>query len=129
MPLLLYWEEAMLLYREASFQCQEVFMDSPCQPPAKRLQSQVLPSTPRDFQPTLATTPTSISPASPHSSHTRPSLNPAVIPSPIQQSRDSPIVNSEQLQPVASTSRRREEISPFLFLAAKVFQLRDQWPI
>ncbi|MBW0548925.1 hypothetical protein O181_088640 [Austropuccinia psidii MF-1] len=98
---------------------------SPSQPPAKRFQSQVILSTPRQFQPTLATIPTSIPPPSPHSSHTRPALNPAVRPSPIQQSRKSPIVNSQQLQPVASTSRRREELSPFPFPATQVFQCRD----
>ncbi|MBW0554506.1 hypothetical protein O181_094221 [Austropuccinia psidii MF-1] len=81
---------------------------SPSQPPAKRFQSQVIPSTPRTFQTTLSTIPTSIPPALPHSSHTRPSLNPAVRPSPIQQSRNSLIATSQQLQPVASTSRRRE---------------------
>ncbi|MBW0580609.1 hypothetical protein O181_120324 [Austropuccinia psidii MF-1] len=99
------------------------------QPPAKRFQIQVIPRTPRTFQPTLSTIPTSISPASPHSSHTRPSLNPAVRLSPIQQSRNSPIVTSQQLQPVASTSRRREELSPLTFPAAQVSQRRDQWPI
>ncbi|MBW0571274.1 hypothetical protein O181_110989 [Austropuccinia psidii MF-1] len=98
---------------------------SPYQPPAKRFQSQVIPSTPRTFQPTFATIP----PASPNSSHTSPALNPAVTPSPIQQSRNSPIVTSQQLQPVASTSRRREELSPLPFPAAQVFQHRDQWPI
>ncbi|MBW0497658.1 hypothetical protein O181_037373 [Austropuccinia psidii MF-1] len=198
MPLLLYWEEAMPLYWEASFKRQEVFMEqrdgdrwtnvggpiysssevpnsrsttgvivkiirqiansspdpdaegsdeldgeeaevtphsaghtsnsSPSQPPPKRFQSKVIHSTPRNFQPTLATIPTSIPPASSHSSHTRPTLNPEVRPSPIQQSRNSPIVNSQQLQPVASTSRR-EELSLFTFPAAQVFQHRDQWPI
>ncbi|MBW0544497.1 hypothetical protein O181_084212 [Austropuccinia psidii MF-1] len=98
---------------------------SPSQPPAKRFQSQVIPSIPRNFQPTLATIPTSIPPASPHSSHTRPALNPAVRPSPIQQSRNSPIVKSQQLQPVASTSRRREELSPLPFPSAQVFRCRD----
>ncbi|MBW0556804.1 hypothetical protein O181_096519 [Austropuccinia psidii MF-1] len=102
---------------------------SPSQPPAKRFQSQVIPSTPRNLQPTLATIPTSISSASPHASHTRPALNPAVRPSSIQQSRNSPIVNSKQLQPVASTSRRREELSPLPFPASQVFQRRYQWPI
>ncbi|MBW0505592.1 hypothetical protein O181_045307 [Austropuccinia psidii MF-1] len=102
---------------------------SPSQPPAKRFQSQVILITPRNFQPTLATIPTSIPPASPHSSHTRPALNPEVRPSPIQQSRKSPIDNSQQLQPVASTSRKREELSPLLFPAAQVFQHRGQWPI
>ncbi|MBW0565798.1 hypothetical protein O181_105513 [Austropuccinia psidii MF-1] len=90
-------------------------------PPAKRFQSQFIPSTPRDFQPTIATVPTTIPPASPHSSHTRPALNPEVRPSPVQQSRNSPIVNSQQLQPVASTSTRREELSPFTFPAAQVY--------
>ncbi|MBW0506056.1 hypothetical protein O181_045771 [Austropuccinia psidii MF-1] len=98
---------------------------SPSQPPSKRFQSQGIPSTPRNFQPTLATIPTSIPPPSPHSSHTRPALNPAVRPSPIQQSRNSPIASSQQLQPVASTSRRREELSPFPFPAAQVLQCRD----
>ncbi|MBW0545972.1 hypothetical protein O181_085687 [Austropuccinia psidii MF-1] len=102
---------------------------SPSHPPAKRFKSQVIPSTPRKFQPTLATIPTSIPPASPHTSHTRLALNPAGRPSPIQQSRNSPIVNSQQRQPVASTSKRREELSSLLFPATQVFQGRDQWPI
>ncbi|MBW0498646.1 hypothetical protein O181_038361 [Austropuccinia psidii MF-1] len=91
---------------------------SPSQPPSKRFQSQVIPRTPRTFQPTLGTIP----PASPHSSHTMPALNPAVRPSPIQKSRNSPIATSQQLQPVASTSIRREKLSPFPFPAAQVFQ-------
>ncbi|MBW0499262.1 hypothetical protein O181_038977 [Austropuccinia psidii MF-1] len=102
---------------------------SPSQPPSKRFQSQVIPSTPRNLQPTLATIPNSIPPASPHSCHTRPALNTAVRPSPTQQSRKSPIVNSQQLQPVASTSGRRDKISPLLFPVAQVFQHRDQWPM
>ncbi|MBW0498821.1 hypothetical protein O181_038536 [Austropuccinia psidii MF-1] len=80
---------------------------SPSQPPSKRFQSQVIPSTPGNFQPTLATIPTSIPPASPNSSHTRPALNPAVRPSPIQQSRNSPILNFKQLKSVASISKKR----------------------
>ncbi|MBW0477889.1 hypothetical protein O181_017604 [Austropuccinia psidii MF-1] len=94
---------------------------SPSQPPAKRFQSHIIPNTPRTFQPTLAAIP----PASPNSSHTRPALNQAVRPSPVQQSRNSPIVTSQQLQPVASTSRTREELSPLPFPAAQVFQRRD----
>ncbi|MBW0499092.1 hypothetical protein O181_038807 [Austropuccinia psidii MF-1] len=54
---------------------------------------------------------------------------PEVIPSPIQQSRTSPIVTSQQLQPEAISSRRREELSFFLFPASQVFQERDCWPI
>ncbi|MBW0491758.1 hypothetical protein O181_031473 [Austropuccinia psidii MF-1] len=97
--------------------------------PSKNFQSEIIPSTPRDLQPTLPTIPTSIPPASPHSSHTRPALNPEVRPSNIQHPRNSPIVTPQQLQPFASTSRRREELSPLPFPAAQVFQCRDQWPI
>ncbi|MBW0482907.1 hypothetical protein O181_022622 [Austropuccinia psidii MF-1] len=71
---------------------------SPSQPPSKRFQSHLIPSTPRNFQPTLSTIPTSLPPASPSSSHTRPSIIPEVGPSPIQQSRASAIVTSQQLQ-------------------------------
>ncbi|MBW0500142.1 hypothetical protein O181_039857 [Austropuccinia psidii MF-1] len=99
--------------------------NSPSQPPAKRFQSHIIPSTPRNLQPTLATIP----PASPKSSHTRTTLNPEVRPFPIQQPRNSPRVTSQQLQPVASTSIRREELSPLLFPAAQVFQRRDHLPI
>ncbi|MBW0544684.1 hypothetical protein O181_084399 [Austropuccinia psidii MF-1] len=91
---------------------------SPSQPPAKRFQSEVSPSTPRDFQPTIATIPTSIPPASPHSSHTRPALNPEVRPSPIQKSINSPLVSSN-LWPV-----QVEEEKNFLhcrFLPPKCF--------
>ncbi|MBW0530373.1 hypothetical protein O181_070088 [Austropuccinia psidii MF-1] len=71
---------------------------SPSQPPAKRFQSHLIPNTPRNFQPTLATIPTSLPPESPSSSHTRPAMIPAVRPSAIQQSSASPIVISQQLQ-------------------------------
>ncbi|MBW0543356.1 hypothetical protein O181_083071 [Austropuccinia psidii MF-1] len=89
------------------------------------VQSQIIPSTPRNFQPALASIPTSIPPSSPHSSHTRPTFNSEVRPSPIQQPKNSPIVTSQQLQPVATTSRRREELSPWPFSDAQVFQRRD----
>ncbi|MBW0487657.1 hypothetical protein O181_027372 [Austropuccinia psidii MF-1] len=102
---------------------------SPSHPPAKRCQSHNIPSTPRTFQTTLSTIPTSLPPASPSSSTTRPALIPAVRPSPIHQSRNSTIVTSQQLQPVVSSSRRREEISPLPFPAAQVFKKRDCWPI
>ncbi|MBW0557480.1 hypothetical protein O181_097195 [Austropuccinia psidii MF-1] len=59
--------------------------NSASQPPSKRFQSQIIPSTPRNSKPTLAFIPTSIPPASLHSSHTSPALNPAIRPSPIQQ--------------------------------------------
>ncbi|MBW0474768.1 hypothetical protein O181_014483 [Austropuccinia psidii MF-1] len=102
---------------------------SPSHPPVKRLQSHIIHNTPRNFQPTLATIPTSISPSSPNPSHTRPASNQAVRSSPIPQPRNSPMVTSQQPQPVASTSRRREECSPLPFPAAQVFQFQDQWPI
>ncbi|MBW0559811.1 hypothetical protein O181_099526, partial [Austropuccinia psidii MF-1] len=70
---------------------------SPSQPPSKRFQSRLIPSTPRNFQPTLAPIPTSLPHSSPSSSHTRPAINPEVRPFPIQQYRASPIVTSQQL--------------------------------
>ncbi|MBW0562350.1 hypothetical protein O181_102065 [Austropuccinia psidii MF-1] len=103
--------------------------DSSPQPLAKRFQSQVIPSTPRTFQPILASIPTTIPPPSPSASHARPALNPAVRPSPVQQSRNSPITTSHKLQPVASSSRRRDGFSPLPFPAAQVFQRRECWPI
>ncbi|MBW0491822.1 hypothetical protein O181_031537 [Austropuccinia psidii MF-1] len=64
-----------------------------------------------------------------YSSHTRPAINPEVRPSLIQKYRASTTVTSQQLQPEAGSSRRREELSPLLFPAAQVFQQRDCWPI
>ncbi|MBW0532421.1 hypothetical protein O181_072136 [Austropuccinia psidii MF-1] len=105
------------------------FRTSPSHPPVKRFQSHIIPSTPRTFQPVLSPIPTTLPPASPSSSTTRPALIPVVRLSPIPQSRNSPIVTSRQLQPVASSSRRREEISPFPFPAAQVFKQGEHWPI
>ncbi|MBW0583560.1 hypothetical protein O181_123275 [Austropuccinia psidii MF-1] len=99
--------------------------NSSAQPLANRFQSQVIPSTPRTFQPVLASIPTTIPPSSPSTSHARPSFNPAVRSSPSQRPRNSPITTSQQLQPVASSSRRRDGLSPFPFPAAQVFQRRD----
>ncbi|MBW0571533.1 hypothetical protein O181_111248 [Austropuccinia psidii MF-1] len=113
----LYGEEAEVILSSAGHPSNSF----PSQPPANRFESQIIPSTPRNFQHTLATIPTSILNASPHSSHTRPALNPEVRPSPIQQSIESPIVTSQPLQPVASTSRRREELPPLPFPATQVF--------
>ncbi|MBW0538475.1 hypothetical protein O181_078190 [Austropuccinia psidii MF-1] len=58
---------------------------SHAQHPDEIFQSCLIPSTPRNSQPTLASIPTS-----PSSSHTRPAINPAVNPSPIQQSNLHP---------------------------------------
>ncbi|MBW0510500.1 hypothetical protein O181_050215 [Austropuccinia psidii MF-1] len=101
---------------------------SPYHPPAKRFQSHIIPSTTRNFQPTLATIPTSLPPASPSSSTTRPSLIPEVRQSPIPESRNSPIVPSQQPQLVASSSRTTEELSPLLFLPLKSFNKQSIGP-
>ncbi|MBW0590644.1 hypothetical protein O181_130359 [Austropuccinia psidii MF-1] len=91
-------------------------------PPSKRFQYHIISSTPRTFQPTLATTPTSLPPASPCSSTSRPFLIPEVRLSPIHQSRNSPIFTSQQLQNVDRFSIRREELSPLPFPTAQLFQ-------
>ncbi|MBW0497900.1 hypothetical protein O181_037615 [Austropuccinia psidii MF-1] len=39
------------------------------------------------------------------------------------------MVTSQQLQPVESSERRREDSLPLLFPAAQVFQQREHWPI
>ncbi|MBW0507814.1 hypothetical protein O181_047529 [Austropuccinia psidii MF-1] len=96
-------EEVEVVHNSAGHQ----FSTSPSHPPARIFQSQIIPSTPRTFQPILYTIPTSLPPGSPSSSTTRPALAPAVNPSPIPQPRNSPIVTSQHLQPVASSSRRR----------------------
>ncbi|MBW0524519.1 hypothetical protein O181_064234 [Austropuccinia psidii MF-1] len=92
-------------------------------------QIDIIPRPPIGFQPTLATIPTSLPPALTVSSTSRPALIPAVRPSPIIQSRNSPIVTSQQLQPVARSSRRREELSPLPFLSAQWFWQRELLPI
>ncbi|MBW0549809.1 hypothetical protein O181_089524 [Austropuccinia psidii MF-1] len=79
------------------------------------------PALPELSKKTLATLPTSLPPASPSSSTARPAMIAAVRP--------SPIVTSQKLQPVSSSSRRREEPSPFPFPATQVFQQRESWPI
>ncbi|MBW0524395.1 hypothetical protein O181_064110 [Austropuccinia psidii MF-1] len=103
--------------------------NSSAQPLANRFQSQVIPSTPRTFQPMLSSIPSTIPPPSPTTSHARPALNPEVRPSPVQPSRISPMPTSNQLQPEASSSRRRDVLSPLPFPAAQVFQRRDCWTI
>ncbi|MBW0487822.1 hypothetical protein O181_027537 [Austropuccinia psidii MF-1] len=102
---------------------------SSSQPLANIFQSQVISSTPRTFQPVLASIPTTLHPDSPSPSHSRPALRQAVRPSPIQKPRNSPITTSQQLQPMASSSRRRDGLSPLPFPATQLFQRRDCWPI
>ncbi|MBW0488959.1 hypothetical protein O181_028674 [Austropuccinia psidii MF-1] len=110
-------EEVEVIHNSISNQ----FSTSPSHPPARRFQSNLILRTPSTFQPTLATLPTSLPPASPSSFTTRLALIPEVRP--------SPIVTSQQLQPVASSSRGIGELSPFLFPVAPVFQLTKHWPI
>ncbi|MBW0593513.1 hypothetical protein O181_133228, partial [Austropuccinia psidii MF-1] len=85
--------------------------NSSAQPLANIFQSQIIPSTPRAFQPILASIPSPIPPPLPTTSHARPALNPAVRPSPVQPSRISPMPTSRQLQPEASSSRKRDGAS------------------
>ncbi|MBW0566886.1 hypothetical protein O181_106601 [Austropuccinia psidii MF-1] len=115
----LYSQEVQVVPNSARSQ----FSTSPSQPAAKRFQSQVIPSTPRNFQPVLSTIPSSIFPPSPS-----PALVSTVRTSPIPQPRNCPIVTSQQLQPVASSSTSREDGSSFLFPATQVFQQRECWP-
>ncbi|MBW0546542.1 hypothetical protein O181_086257 [Austropuccinia psidii MF-1] len=70
--------------------------NSSTQPLANRFQSQVIPSTPRTFQPILASIPTTIPPPSPSTSHARPALNPEVNhnhlpPTPAEEEMDCPL--------------------------------------
>ncbi|MBW0484640.1 hypothetical protein O181_024355 [Austropuccinia psidii MF-1] len=60
-----YGEEAKVVNNPVGHQSST----SPSHPLAKRFQSLLIPSTPRNCQPTLATIPTSLPPASPSSSH------------------------------------------------------------
>ncbi|MBW0519748.1 hypothetical protein O181_059463 [Austropuccinia psidii MF-1] len=110
-------EEVEVIHNSISHQ----FSTSPSHPHARRFQSNLILSTPNTIQPTLDTVPTSLPPPSPTSFTTRLALIPEVRP--------SPIVTSQQLQPVAGSSRRIEELSPFLFPVASVFQLTKHWPI
>ncbi|MBW0466318.1 hypothetical protein O181_006033 [Austropuccinia psidii MF-1] len=75
---------------------------SPTKTPAKRLHSQIIPSTPRNFQPVLSSVP----PPSPKSSTSRPLLASPMKPSFISQRRKSPFLTSQKLKCVVSTSRR-----------------------
>ncbi|MBW0465094.1 hypothetical protein O181_004809 [Austropuccinia psidii MF-1] len=96
---------------------------------SKKFHSQILPSTPQNFQPVLSTVPSSVPPPSHNLSTSRPYPASPIRPSPIQHPRPSPILTSQQLQPVSRTSRRREDWSPLPFPASQVFQRREHWPI
>ncbi|MBW0516595.1 hypothetical protein O181_056310 [Austropuccinia psidii MF-1] len=95
---------------------------SSSQPRSNRFHSHIIPSTPKPFQATLASIPTSLPPASPSHSHSRPALNQAVRQSPIQKPRNSPITTSQHPKPMACSSRRRDGFSPLQFLPLKYFK-------
>ncbi|MBW0491901.1 hypothetical protein O181_031616 [Austropuccinia psidii MF-1] len=97
---------------------------SSSQPLANRFPSHIIPSAPQTFQPTLPAIPTSLLAASPSPPNSSPAFNQAVRQSPIQKPRSSPITIFQHLQPMASSSRRRDVFSPLPFPAAQVFQRR-----
>ncbi|MBW0471302.1 hypothetical protein O181_011017 [Austropuccinia psidii MF-1] len=80
---------------------------SPIQPPSKKFHTNLIPSTPRNFQPVLYSVPTLVPPPSPKSSIYRPMLASPMKPSPIPYPRPSTVLNSHQLQTVARIRRRR----------------------
>ncbi|MBW0491500.1 hypothetical protein O181_031215 [Austropuccinia psidii MF-1] len=67
----------------------------PTQPSSKRFYSQVITSTPRNFQLLLSTNTSSIPPPSPNTTTSRPSLASKMCPSPIPQPRPSPVLTSQ----------------------------------
>ncbi|MBW0472594.1 hypothetical protein O181_012309 [Austropuccinia psidii MF-1] len=98
---------------------------SPSQPSSKGFQSQILLITPRNIQKVLCTIPSSVPPPSPNPSTSRPSLASPLRPPPIPQARNTPMVTSQKLKPVASSIQRIEERSPLPFPATQVFQRRE----
>ncbi|MBW0517817.1 hypothetical protein O181_057532 [Austropuccinia psidii MF-1] len=95
---------------------------SPSQSSSRRFQIKLIPSTLRNFQPVPSTIPFSIPPPSPNTSTSRPALVSPVRTSPIPQPRNSPMVTSQQLKPVASSSRRREDQLSLSFPPPKYFR-------
>ncbi|MBW0501190.1 hypothetical protein O181_040905 [Austropuccinia psidii MF-1] len=71
----------------------------------------------------------SFTPPSHKSSTSRPLLASQMKQSPITYPRPSPLLTSQQSQPVVSTSRRREAWSHLPLPASQVFQNREIWPI
>ncbi|MBW0484661.1 hypothetical protein O181_024376 [Austropuccinia psidii MF-1] len=78
--------------------------NSPSNPAFRIFKSQIIPSNPRNFQPSLSTIPSSINLPLPNPSTARTALVSPVSPSPIPKPRNSPMITSHQLQPVASSS-------------------------
>ncbi|MBW0579523.1 hypothetical protein O181_119238 [Austropuccinia psidii MF-1] len=97
--------------------------DSPADPDSEGSDElDVIPSTPRTFQPVLSSIPTSLPSASPATFYARPSLNQAARPSPIQQPRDSPITISQKLQPMASSVEEEMDCLLCHFVPLKYFK-------
>ncbi|MBW0540693.1 hypothetical protein O181_080408 [Austropuccinia psidii MF-1] len=118
-------EEVEVVPSSIGHQCSTL----PSQPSFRRFQIQVIPISPRNFQPVLSTIPSSIPPPSQNPSTSRPALVSPVRPSPIPQTRNSLMVTSQQLQPVANSRRRREGQLPLLFPDTQSFHQRELWPI
>ncbi|MBW0490520.1 hypothetical protein O181_030235 [Austropuccinia psidii MF-1] len=104
-------------------------ISSSTQHPATKFHSNLIPSTPRNFQPVLSSAPSSVPPFSPKSSITRAILASPIKPSPIPQPRQSQVLTSHQTQPVARTSQRRDNWSPLPFPDAQLFQTWEDWTI
>ncbi|MBW0472802.1 hypothetical protein O181_012517 [Austropuccinia psidii MF-1] len=102
---------------------------SPTQIPAKKFQSQVIPSTPRSFQSILFILPYLVPPPSPKSFTSRPFLASPMKQSPIPQPRKLLVLALQQLKPVVRNSRRRDYKSPLPFPDTQVFHRRECWPI
>ncbi|MBW0467778.1 hypothetical protein O181_007493 [Austropuccinia psidii MF-1] len=107
----------------------QIWNSSPSHPPSKAFESQIIPSTARNFKPRLSSVPSSVDKSSPHPSTARPpALAFPIRPSPVPQPRTSTMPPSE-LKPVASTSnRRRVERSHLPYQEIEVFQREDHWP-
>ncbi|MBW0530564.1 hypothetical protein O181_070279 [Austropuccinia psidii MF-1] len=69
----------------------------------------------------MSSLPYSVPPPSPRPSTSRPILPSPIKSSPIPQPRTSPALTSHPLEPVASTSQRREYWSPFSSPASQLF--------
>ncbi|MBW0574562.1 hypothetical protein O181_114277 [Austropuccinia psidii MF-1] len=102
------------------FKAQEEFQIHPPIPMLKNIPKPSNSKYPQKF----STIPSLIPQPSPNTFNARPALV-----SPIPKPRNSPVVTSQKLQPVASSSRRREDQSPLLLSAAHVFQKREHGPI
>ncbi|MBW0472350.1 hypothetical protein O181_012065 [Austropuccinia psidii MF-1] len=100
--------------------------NSTFQPSFKILQIQVIVSNPRNFWLVFSTIPHPLT--YPYTSR-EVLASPLRPSSPIPQLRKSPIFTSQQLKPVARSSKRREDKLTLPFPATQVFQRGENWPI